>query len=88
MVGVGEAVPDQHRADSLNTGLVKVPVKFSALAVVGSETRGGNAGGRLRLFASFYRCRMEDKKRESRYVEPPDSDHRNISDAICVTRIC
>jgi hypothetical protein len=34
MVGVGEAVPDQHRADSLNTGWVKVPVKFPALAVV------------------------------------------------------
>ena len=37
VVGVGEAVPDQHRADSLNTGWVKVPVKFPALAVVGSE---------------------------------------------------
>jgi len=35
VVGVGEAVPDQHRADSLNTGWVKVPVKFPALAVVG-----------------------------------------------------
>jgi len=34
MVGVGEAVPDQHRANSLNTGWVKVPVKFPALAVV------------------------------------------------------
>jgi hypothetical protein len=33
MVGVGEAVPDQHRANSLNTGWVKVPVKFPALAV-------------------------------------------------------
>ena len=45
VVGVGEAVPDQHRADSLNTGWVKVPVKFPALAVVGSETGlGGNAG--------------------------------------------
>jgi hypothetical protein len=33
-VGVGEAVPDQHRANSLNTGWVKVPVKFPALAVV------------------------------------------------------
>jgi len=37
VVGVGEAVPDQHRADSLNTGWVKVPVKFPALAVGGSE---------------------------------------------------
>ena len=37
MVGVGEAVPDQHRADSLNTGWVKVPVEFPALAVVGSK---------------------------------------------------
>src|SRR5262245_50832689 len=36
-VGVGEAVPDQYRANSLNTGWVKVPVKFPALAVVGSE---------------------------------------------------
>lgn len=36
-MGVGEAVPDQHRADSLNTGWVKVPVEFPALAVVGSE---------------------------------------------------
>ena len=36
VVGVGEAVPDQHRADSLNTGWVKVPVKFPALAVVAS----------------------------------------------------
>jgi len=35
VVGVGEAVPDQHRAYSLNTGWVKVPVKFPALAVVG-----------------------------------------------------
>ena len=26
VVGVGEAVPDQHRANSLNTGWVKVPV--------------------------------------------------------------
>ena len=34
MAGVGEAVPDQHRANSLNTGWVKVPVKFPALAVV------------------------------------------------------
>ncbi len=40
-VGVGEAVPDQHRADSLNTGWVKVPVKFPALAVVRSEQRLG-----------------------------------------------
>ena len=30
VVGVGEAVPDQHRADSLNTGWVKVPVEFPA----------------------------------------------------------
>ena len=37
VVGVGEAVPDQHRANSLNTGWVKVPVEFPALAVVGSE---------------------------------------------------
>jgi hypothetical protein len=29
--------PDQHRANSLNTGRVKVPVKFPALAVVGSK---------------------------------------------------
>ena len=36
MVGVGEAVPDQRRANSLNTGWVKVPVKFLALAVVSS----------------------------------------------------
>ena len=34
VVGVGEAVLDQHRANSLNTGWVKVPVKFPALAVV------------------------------------------------------
>jgi hypothetical protein len=33
MNGVGEAVPDQNRANSLNTGWVKVPVKFAALAV-------------------------------------------------------
>ena len=32
-VGVGEAVPDQHRANSLNTGWVKVPVEFPAIAV-------------------------------------------------------
>jgi len=45
VVGVGEAVPDQHRADSLNTGWVKVPVKFPALAVVGPErTLGENPG--------------------------------------------
>jgi len=31
--------PDQHRADSLNTGWVKVPVKFPALAVVKSEQK-------------------------------------------------
>ena len=43
--GVGEAVPDQHRADSLNTGWVKVPVKFPALAVVAAEQGlGKNAG--------------------------------------------
>ena len=42
-LGVGEAVPDQRRANSLNTGWVKVPVKFPALAVVGSERGlGGN----------------------------------------------
>ena len=41
VVGVGEAVPDQHRANSLNTGWVKVPVKFPALAVVGSEHTPG-----------------------------------------------
>ena len=45
MVGVGEAVPDQHRADSLNTGWVKVPVKFPALAVVGSERGLGENPG-------------------------------------------
>jgi hypothetical protein len=39
-VGVGEAVPDQHRANSLNTGWVKVPVEFPVLAVVGSEQDG------------------------------------------------
>jgi hypothetical protein len=45
VVGVGEAVPDQHRADSLNTGWVKVPVKFPALAVVSSERElGENLG--------------------------------------------
>jgi hypothetical protein len=45
VVGVGEAVPDQHRADSLNTGWVKVPVKFPALAVVGSERGLGENPG-------------------------------------------
>lgn len=45
VVGVGEAVSDQHRANSLNTGWVKVPVKFPALAVVGAaHGRGENAG--------------------------------------------
>jgi hypothetical protein len=43
--GVGEAVPDQNRADSLNTGWVKVPVKFPALAVVEADHElGENAG--------------------------------------------
>ena len=45
VAGVGEAVPDQHRADSLNTGWVKVPVKFPALAVVDSERRLGENPG-------------------------------------------
>ena len=45
VVGVGEAVPDQHRADSLNTGWVKVPVKFPALAVVDSERGLGENPG-------------------------------------------
>jgi hypothetical protein len=43
VVGVGEAVLDQHRANSLNTGWVKVPVKFPALAVVGAEHGRGDA---------------------------------------------
>jgi hypothetical protein len=30
-------VPDQHRANSFNTGWVKVPVKFLAFTVVNSE---------------------------------------------------
>ena len=45
VAGVGEAVPDQHRADSLNTGWVKVAVKFPALAVVGSERGLGENPG-------------------------------------------
>ncbi len=45
VVGVGEAVPDQHRADSSNSGCVKVPVKFPALAVVGSKRGLGENPG-------------------------------------------
>jgi hypothetical protein len=45
VIGVGEAVPDQHRADSLNTGWVKVPVKFPVLAVVSSKE--GSAGSNI-----------------------------------------
>jgi hypothetical protein len=88
-VGVGEAVPDQHRADSLNTGWVKVPVKFSALAVVGSET------GVREMLAIAFACLhhfvvavWSTTRENPDTIEPPESDPRSPVDAICVTRTC
>src|SRR5215469_5177572 len=68
--GVGEAVPDQHRADSLNTGWVKVPVKFPALAVVAAEQ--GWVDRREQPIDSFYSVRFHgiDKQRGSESYLP------------------
>jgi hypothetical protein len=69
VVGVGEAVPDQHRADSLNTGWVKVPVKFPALAVVNSERGLGGKPWRSELSTNcIANIKAFETKRIPRYV--------------------
>src|SRR5262245_42856553 len=42
----------------------------------------------VNVLLRFCRCRVESSEIESTSLEPPESDHRNPSDASCVTRAC